>query len=199
MNNIRDFVVPSSANYTEFLRDYLVNNDLPETLSNADTAFDIDFKQAFEDYFLMREIGFDTEEMFKHALDIKARLNIPYYVEKATKLKILFNQTFESGFSITQTNNLTNALINDTNTSERKDYATALGGDGTLPNSALSGGTKQTDTRNSTATNTGTVTTLYSKNPKFNSIDAIKAMQEEFTNIIEDCLQSFDCLFMQVF
>ena len=199
MKNIRDFVVPSSANYTEFLRDYLKNNQLPETLSNADTAFDIDFKQAFEDYFLMREIGFDTEELFKHELDIKARLNIPFYIEKATALKTLFNQTFESGYSITQTNNLTNALVNDVNTSERKEYQNALGGDGTLPESALSNGVKATDTRNSTATNTGTITTVYSKNPKFNSLDAIKEMQDEFQNVIKDCLDSFDCLFMQVF
>lgn len=199
MKNIRDFVVPSSANYTEFLKDYLVNNDLPETLSNADNAFDIDFKQAFEDHFLMREIGFDTEELFKHELDIKARLNIPFYIQKATALKELFEQTFESGYSITQTNNLTNALVNDVNTSERKEYQTALGSDGTLPESALSGGVKSTDTRNSTATNSGTITTVYSKNPKFNSLDAIKAMQDEFQNVIKDCLDSFDCLFMQVF
>lgn len=199
MKNIRDFKVPSSANYTEFLRDYLKTNELPETLSNADTAFDIDFKQAFEDYFLMREIGFDTEELFKHELDIKARLNIPFYKEKAIALKELFEQTFESGYTITQTNNLTNSLLNDTNSSERKEYQTALGSDGTLPESALSGGVKSTDTRNSTAINSGTITTVYSKNPKFNSLDAIKAMQDEFQNVIKDCLDSFDCLFMQVF
>ena len=289
---MRDFIVPSGANYTEFLRDYLKTNTLPNALSDMDEVFDTDFKEEFKQYYLMREIGFDTEELFKQKLNIQCSIMLPYYADKATKLKMIFTNIFENGYSITQTNNLargvsgsgtrsntqtnnlahterevherdnleTNNLTettngsssrdmtntknltettNDNNTSKHIEYKTPVGmSSDTLPYSSVSGGS--TDTNNKvnatrantgtdvidedtsasstktntgtrsnaeditinknasdtgtignsenssnteTETNTGTITTLYSKNPRFNSLEALTKFQEDFCNI----------------
>ncbi len=197
---MRDFPIPSGASYTEFLRDYLINNDLPASLGDADNVFDCDFTEEFTQYYLMREIGFETEELFKQKLNIQCDIMLPYYIEKATKLKTLFDDIFENGYTITQTNNLTSAVINDVSTDVRIDYNTPAGQTTKeLPASALSGGSENTNTRNGSSTNTGTITTVYSKNPRYNSLDALTKFQEEFKNIKLECLQAFDCLFMQVY
>lgn len=234
-NKIKNFIIPSSAQFTEFLRDYLKTNDLPNGLSNADAVFELDFKELFKQHYYMREIGFDSEELFKQKLQTLVNINIPYYVTKASKLKTLFNEIFANGYSITQTNdlsradtetiardntltnNLTNTDVQGEDTTE-KGYRTPLGDtNDTLDASALSDGKKTNktlnDTQHSTGTvttdeditnakssrDTGTITTVFSKNPKFNSLDAIHTMQEEFKNIVFECLESFDNLFMQVF
>ena len=304
---MRDFVVPSSANYTEFLRDYLKNNTLPASLSDADEAFACDFKQVFTDYYLMREIGFDTEEMFTQKLNSQINIMLPYYIDKATKLQSLFTNIFENGYSITQTNDLTiansgsgsrsntqtNNLANsetettardvvdtkvidrtehadgskdttqtnnlrqeieeDTN-GKKVNYKNPIGSQNDeLPYGAIEGGEKVINEKSNTQTNTGTITTaedtendvdiddtttdtideditrsksgtdtgtithaetsqnsdsqrntgtittLYSKNPRFNSLEALTKFQDDFKNIVYDCLNSFECLFMQVF
>ena len=231
----KNFLVPSSASYTEFLRDYLINNELPNTLSNADSVFELDFKELFAQHFYLREIGFDTEEIFNQKLESAINVNLPYYIAKAEKLKALFNEIFTNGYSITQTNdlskadtetiardntltnNLTNTDVQGEDTTE-KGYRTPLGEiTDTLDATALADGKKTNktlnDTQHSTGTittdeditnskssrDTGTITTVFSKNPKFNSLDAIKSMQEDFKNIIRECLDSFDNLFMQIF
>ena len=288
---MRDFIVPSSANYTEFLRDYLKTNTLPASLSDADEAFECDFKQTFADYYLMREIGFDTEEMFKQKLNSQINIMLPYYIDKATKLKLLFTDIFETGYSITQTNNLTIAdsgsgsrsntrtdnLANsetETTATDRTDNATSteditqtnnlrqvidedasgkevnykspIGSQNDdLPYNSIEGGKKITNAKDNVQTNTGTITTdkdgtnrvvidedisrsksgtntgtvstsestqntnsqtnrgtittLYSKNPKFNSLEAMTKFQDDFKNIVQECLNSFECLFMQIF
>lgn len=288
---MRDFVVPSSANYTEFLRDYLKNNTLPASLNDADEAFECDFKQTFTDYYLMREIGFDTEEMFKQKLNSQINIMLPYYIDKATKLKLLFTDIFETGYSITQTNNLTIAdsgsgsrsntrtdnlansetettatdrtdnavnteditqtnnltqVIDEDATGKEINYKSPIGSQNDdLPYESIEGGKKITNAKDNTQTNTGTITTdkdgtnrvvidedisrsksgtntgtvstsessqntnsqtntgtittLYSKNPKFNSLEAMTKFQDDFKNIVQECLNSFECLFMQIF
>ena len=197
---MKDFITPTSANYTEFLRDYLIENELPDELNTANAVFNQNFSDLFKNHYLMREIGFSTEELFKHHLKSKAEVVMPYYKKKAEALNEVFTLTFESGFSITQTNNLMNTVTNDTNTSVRLEYTRPLGlNNGELPNDSISNGSKNTDTRNGTSSNTGTVTTVYSKNPKFNSLEALTKFQDEFKNIIEDCLKQFDNLFMQIY
>lgn len=229
-------IIPTSANYTEFLRDYLENNTLPNILSELDSVFECDFKEEFNQYYLLREIGFDSEEIFNQKLNLQCSIMIPYFSEKATGLKNLFNSIFENGYSITQTNNLTrgntasvsrnNALTNnltettnDNNSIKHIDYKTPIGmNSDTLPFSSVSGGftdnsAKQNATRvntgtsdnsetasnNETETNTGTITSVYSKNPRFNSAEAITKFKEDFNNIKLECLKSFECLFMQIF
>lgn len=199
---MNDFAIPSSASFTEFLRDYLKSNTLPNTLSQADDVFECDFKNIFEQNFLMREIGFDTEEMFTQKLNVQINIMLPYYKNKASKLKILFNDIFENGFTITQTNNLTNAIISDITNDLRVHYDTPIDNSNApdnLPNNAISNVDKNNYSRSGSNTNTGTITTLYSKNPKYNSYEALSKFQEEFKNIILECLEAFDCLFMQVF
>ena len=192
--------IPSGASYTEFLRDYLKDNTLPASLHDADEVFGLDFLETFKNYFYMREIGFQSEEMFKQKLDVQIDIMLPYYIEKAQDMKRLFNQIFENGFTITQTNNLTNTIVNETSTDTRIDYNTPAGStEKVLPASALRGGSENTNVRSGANTNTGTITTLYSKNPRYNSIEALKEFQTDFKNIIVECLKSFDCLFMQIF
>ena len=221
---------------SELLRDYLEKNLLPNILSDLDSVFECDFKEEFKQYYLLREIGFDSEEIFNQKLNMQCSLMIPYYSEKATGLKNLFNSIFENGYSITQSNNLTRGntasasrnntatnnlteTTNDNNSVKHIDYKTPVGvSSDTLPYSSISGGftdnsAKQNATRintgtsdnsetasnNETETSTGTITTVYSKNPRFNSIEAITKLQEDFNNIKLDCIKAFDCLFMQIF
>lgn len=197
---MRDFIVPSSANYTEFLRDYLENNVLPSDLDGANVAFNCNFSDVFKNHYLMREIGFESEELFTHHLKSKSEIVIPYYKKKAEALTIVFNDIFENGFTITQTNNLTNTIVSDDTTDTRKDFTTPTGSaTGDLPSSALSGGSINTNNRTGSSTNTGSVTTVYSKNPKYNSLEALTKFQDEFKNIIQECLNEFDNLFMQIY
>ena len=122
---MRDFIVPSGASYTEFLRDYLVNNQLPNTLSQNDDVFDVDFKALFESYYLMREIGFDSEEMFKQKLNSKIDVVMPLYKKKFEELQALENQVFNNGYTITQTNNLAhNETLNEDKDATRTDNLT---------------------------------------------------------------------------
>lgn len=199
---MNDFAIPSSANYTEFLRDYLKHNELPEALSIADSAFACDFKEIFTKYYLLREIGFDTEEIFKQKLEAQCDIYMNYYKEKAEALTTLFNDIFENGFSITQTNNLTNTIISDTMNDLRVHYDTPADNSAAadnLPNNAITNVDKNNTTHTGSNTNTGSITTLYSKNPRYNSYEAISKFREDFKNIIKECLDVFECLFMQVF
>lgn len=195
------FIVPSSANYTEFLRDYIENgNTLPSILAEVDTAFDCNFTEVFTNHFYMREIGFESEELFKHHLSAKANIIIPFYKSKAEKLNSLFTEIFEEGYTITQTNNLTNTVTNEVTSNVNIEYNTPAGStEKVLDASAISGGNENTNTRNGTNTNAGTITTDYSKNPRFNSLEALEKFQNDFKNIIQECLNAFDNLFMQVY
>lgn len=232
---MRNISIPSPANYTEFLRDYLKSNNLPNTLSELDSVFECDFKEEFKQYYLMREIGFTTEELFKQKLNIQCNIMIPFYKEKALMYKEAFNNIFENGYSISQTNNLAQSnssslsrdftntknlteTTNDNDSVSHIDYKTPISQSEILPNSAISGGYKDNKTKvnatrantgtdvvdeettqTASQTNTGTITTIYSKNPRYNSLEALTKMREEFLNIKKEALDAFDCLFMQVF
>jgi site-specific DNA-adenine methylase len=190
----------TSANYTEFLRDYLKTNTLPASLHDADEAFGIDFAETFKNYYLMREIGFHTEEMFTQKLSVQIDIMLPYYKQKAEALKTLYENITNTSFEILQTNNLSNDIKNEVTTDTRLDYNTPAGSvEKVLPVTALAGGSENTNTRNGKQTNTGTIKTHYDKNPRANNAELLKTFNEEFKNIVVECLKSFDCLFMQIF
>ena len=185
--------VPSSANFTEFLRDYLEHgNQLPTTeFAKLDSVFDCDFAEVFTKYYYMREIGFQTEELFKHKLEIFCMVEIPYIIEKATKLKTEFASIFNTGYSITTLTSQENSLE-----TESKDFKKPIDkSGGTLTNDSLSGGNKQ----NNTGVLDGMQTITYSKNPKFNNIESVILYQEKFANIFHESIKVFEPLFMQVF
>lgn len=184
---------PSSANFTEFLRDYLEHgNELPEAkLNQLNNVFDCNFTNLFTEYFYMREIGFQTEELFKHKLDVYCDVEIPFILEKATALKTQFATIFNSGYSITTLTAQTTTL-----NAESKDYKKPIDkSGGTLTNDSLSGGNKQ----NNTGDLDGSQTITYSKNPKFNNMESVIMYQEKFANLLHEALKIFEPLFMQVF
>ena len=69
------------SKYTELLSEYLENNELP-------TIFDeiAGFKEQFTIYFLDREIGFETEDLFKFKLENYANVLIPLYKVRLQQL-----------------------------------------------------------------------------------------------------------------
>ena len=69
------------SKYTELLSEYLENNELP-------TIFDeiAGFKEQFTMYFLDREIGFETEDLFKFKLENYANFLIPLYKVRLQQL-----------------------------------------------------------------------------------------------------------------
>lgn len=182
---------PSSANFTEFLRDYIEHgNQLPsEEFAKLNSVFECNFADVFTKYFYMREIGFQTEELFKHKLEVFCMVEIPYIKEKAERLKTEFNSIF-SGYSITTLTSQTTSMD-----SESKDYKKPIDNNGTLTNSSLSGGNKT----NNAGGLSGNQTITYSKNPRYNNIESLVMYQEKFLNMLHEALDRFEPLFMQVF
>ena len=182
---------PSSANFTEFLRDYIEHgNQLPnDEFAKLDSVFECNFAEVFTKYFYMREIGFQTEELFKHKLEVFCMVEIPFIKEKAERLKTEFNSIF-SGYSITTLTSQTTSM-----NSESKDYKKPIDNAGTLTNSSLSGGNKSNNGGNLS----GNQTITYSKNPRYNNIESLVMYQEKFLNMLHEALDIFEPLFMQVF
>ena len=66
------------AKYTETLYEYIEGGgSLPSSFSQIEG-----FETLFVQHFAGREIGFETEPLFKNALEEVATINIPYYKDK---------------------------------------------------------------------------------------------------------------------
>lgn len=69
------------ARYTETLHEYLQDNALPEEFNEIEGFADI-----FTAHFIDREIGFETEELFKIKLSGRACVVIPSYASRISQL-----------------------------------------------------------------------------------------------------------------
>lgn len=159
------------AKYTETLQEYLQDNELPEEFEEIEG-----FENVFKAHFIDKEIGFETEELFKVKLSGRASLVIPMYKERIASINSYLTKianptkeiTFEMGAQKSKTTELPiNALtaepslVNDNdeyeNTQTEKDYSIT------------------------------------------NIISMIKFLKGEDANIITKLLGEFDSLFMQVY
>jgi len=70
------------AKYTELLAEYLQNgNTLPSVFSQIEG-----FEDLFKQYYIDKEIGFETEYLFSLKLDMYAKLYVPIYAQRISDL-----------------------------------------------------------------------------------------------------------------
>ena len=198
--------------YTELLTEYVQSNGGAANAFPAafDTIPDFggkNFKELFLLRYCAREIGFETEELFKLRLEGKASEVCPAYVrklanyDKFTTLSTEFKKTFTFGETNTRTPNLT--VKGDGGIVSVDNYDNSdLGG--VLPNpNALSSAQRTSD-------QSGTKTTGTDKNERGGTNEEInqlspREMQEianaeiDVRNIYSALLDEFEPLFMQVF
>lgn len=180
MFHVKQRQVKQMASYTMELRNYIEMWSQYETLSTKDRIekgrtklFDFDYpifdpayKKVFETHFIrkfyMREIGFETEGLFKFQLETWLIINMPY-----------FNKLFQS--ELLEYDPLTNTKMNTTHTktiekdqNDTKDITQTSNMDGT--SNTITDATSGTDTTNnqdanSTITDDNFDRQLESENP----------------------------------
>lgn len=159
------------AKYTETLQEYLQDNELPEEFAEIEG-----FEDVFKAYFIDKEIGFETEELFKVKLSGRSALVIPLYKERiahinayisklANPKKVIKMKMGAQKIKTTElpidASNAEPSLVNDNDAYENKqiekDYSIT------------------------------------------NLLSMIKFLKGEDVNIVKNLLAEFDSLFMQVY
>ena len=163
------------AKYTEYLSDYLINNDLP-------TEFDEiqGFTELFIATYIDREIGFETESLFKIKLQATATDVIPLYKQRIE----LYKNAVASLSSPTKT------FIDKMDVSAKKMSNTELPLNVT---SALPNNVQESDAYTDTTTRTESGLT---NNEAFENVERL---QKKVYNITNDLLNEFSTLFMEVY
>lgn len=159
------------AKYTETLQEYLEDNELPEEFEEIEG-----FEDLFKAHFIDKEIGFETEELFKVKLSERAGVVIPSYKERIASINAyiakLANPSKEIKFEMGAQKSKTTELPIDASTAEPS-----------LVN--------DNDEYENTQTEKDYSIT--------NIISMIKFLKGDDANIIEKLLAEFDSLFMQVY
>lgn len=175
------------AKYTETLYEYIEwGGKLPASFSQIE-----DFDTLFLQRFGGREIGFETEELFKNALDYKAKIVIPIYAKRlAIVNKALSDLENISKTRSEQHNYGATEQTTDTDGSTTElpyDEATAM------PAGTTKGhGEAITKAREDTATYTDYVTID-------EHLRLLDEMSQRKTAVLEGCLEEFENCFMGVF
>ncbi len=88
----------TSAEYTMYLRDYLLGgNVLPSSITSR-TEHKLGGKtleQLFIQKYNLREIGYENEQLFYDMLDITALTNVGYYFDRISNIEALKNKLFK--------------------------------------------------------------------------------------------------------
>ena len=122
----------SSAEITEYLRDYLTRHDLPTSFDNIQIG-DKTFKDLFIAKFNLYEIGFETEEEFEQKLEMQAAIVLAKYEPLLAKFNSVladFNKTIKnskgwqynkSNFNQKQFDNNLSSVVEDTDVNSQVD------------------------------------------------------------------------------
>lgn len=165
----------NSAQYTEYLRDYLYDNELPRIFDEVPALAGASFKQLFRQHYLLREIGFETEEIFKLQLENQALLIVPHYKARFDTLETLKNKLF-----------ISEATSNTDNVN--KSFTAPLGSaDEPISDNNLA----------DASTSEGNITTTATPAGKTN-IDLYADYVNKINNLHMDLLKEFDKLFIQL-
>ena len=96
----------ANASYTEFLKDYLQDNQLPalfdEVPSISQSQNVESFKDIFIKHFNLREIGFYTEEEFASRIAERASVVIPFYNDLIAQYVYTNSHLFETTYTQTE-------------------------------------------------------------------------------------------------
>lgn len=171
------------ARYTELLSEYLETNDLPEIFDQIDG-----FKEEFTSYYIDREIGFETENLFKIKLENYANVLIPLYVirlKQVTNAITNFDNPIKTRYDkYTTTFNLGKTKATITNLPFDSQDAE--------PNAI---------NENDETTNTETREENHTENG-LNAIDSynlLEKLNNRVYSVIFDLLKQFDICFMQTY
>lgn len=196
------------AEHTEFFSEYIANkggadNALPSlfdkvpniTIDNEVTTF----KDAFILNFCEREIGFETEELFALKLESRAKLVLPFYINKLKQLASIdyINAKRTESETRTSTGNITDG---------GKDTNTRFKGENPLIDTSLTFNAKavtEQETneigygKNTNTTGSENVTREYTDSG-IEARDLYERVLNDTMNVWNEIFKKFDSLFMQV-
>lgn len=208
------------AKYTQLYIDYLLNGGQnPTVFTNIEN-----FENRFIERYCDSEIGFETPELFKLKLEAKANVVIPFYVEKLNIYKNLLEKYKEyKGREITETTS--NSRDKVYNYGETVEQSNGTGTNGVIQNKTwelpllnanLEENAPQNVTKQDEFTNTTIGTTTrnayenkdsddfsqsFNHNENLSNSEIQQQIQfilSQKNNIINECLNEFNSLFMQI-
>ena len=194
--------------HTEFFTEYIANNGGAEnalpTLFDKVPSITIDdevttFKDAFILNFCDREIGFETEELFALKLESRAKLVLPFYINKLNQLASIdyINAKRTESETRTSTGNITDGG-KDTNTRFKGENPLI---DTTLTFNAKAVSEQETNEigygKNTNTTGSENVTREYTDGD-IEERNLYERVLNDTMNVWNEIFKKFESLFMQV-
>lgn len=194
--------------YTELFTEYIANNGGAEnalpSLFDKVPSITIDgevttFKDAFILNFCDREIGFEIEELFALTLEARAKLVLPFYINKLKQLASI------DYISAKRTESETRAITGNT-TDGGKDTNTRFKGENPLIDTDLTFNAKAVSEqeknevgygKNTNTTGSENVTREFTDSG-IEARDLYERVLKDTTNVWNEIFKKFDSLFMQV-
>lgn len=196
------------AEHTEFFSEYIANNGgaenaLPSLFDKVPNITIDDEVTTFKDAFILnfceREIGFETEELFSLKLEARAKLVLPFYINKLKQLTSIdyINAKRTESEKRTNTGNITDG---------GKDTNTRFKGENPLIDTSLTFNAKavtEQETneigygKNTNTTGSENVTREYTDSG-IEARDLYERVLNDTMNVWHEIFKKFDSLFMQV-
>lgn len=194
--------------HTELFTQYIANNGgaenaLPSLFDKVPNITIDDEVTTFKDAFILnfceREIGFETEELFALKLEARAKLVLPFYIEKLKQLASIdyMNAKRTESETRTSTGNITDG---------GKDTSTRFKGENPLIDTSLTFNAKavtEQETneigygKNTNTTGSENVTREYTDSG-IEARDLYERVLNDTMNVWNEIFKKFDSLFMQV-
>ena len=194
--------------YTELFTEYIANNggaqnalpSLFDKVPNITTDGEVTtFKDAFILNFCDREIGFETEEMFALKLESRAKLVLPFYINKLKQLETI------DYINAKRTESETRAITGNI-TDSGKDTNTRFKGENPLIDTDLTFNAKAVSEqeknevgygKNTNSTGSENVTREFTDSG-IEARDLYERVLKDTLNVWNEIFKKFDSLFMQV-
>ena len=194
--------------YTELFTEYIANNggaenalpSLFDKVPNLTTDGEVTtFKDAFILNFCDREIGFETEELFALKLESRAKLVLPFYINKLKQLESI------DYINAKRTESETRAITGNI-TDSGKDTNTRFKGENPLIDTDLTFNAKAVSEqekneigygKNTNSTGSENVTREFTDSG-IEARDLYERVLKDTMNVWNEIFKKFDSLFMQV-
>ena len=194
--------------YTELFTEYIANNggaenalpSLFDKVPNLTTDGEVTtFKDAFILNFCDREIGFETEELFALKLESRAKLVLPFYINKLKQLESI------DYINAKRTESETRAITGNI-TDSGKDTNTRFKGENPLIDTDLTFNAKAVSEqeknevgygKNTNSTGSENVTREFTDSG-IEARDLYERILKDTMNVWNEIFKKFDSLFMQV-
>ena len=194
--------------YTELFTEYIANNGgaenaLPSLFDKVPSLITYGEVTTFKDAFILnfcdREIGFETEELFALKLESRAKLVLPFYINKLKQLEII------DYINAKRTESETRAITGNI-TDSGKDTNTRFKGENPLIDTDLTFNAKAVSEqeknevgygKNTNSTGSENVTREFTDSG-IEARDLYERILKDTMNVWNEIFKKFDSLFMQV-